>query len=222
MICSTFYWIILVLIELNVLRWAQNQFQNLKKSIKSSSSSPTTNIDNSLLTIDDDVLEEKKAVQQIIPKRGDNYSMVVKDLRKEFSNFVAVDNISYSVRRGECFGLLGVNGAGKTTSFKMITGDEPMTSGDVFINGMSVRADIRSIQQEIGYCPQFDATFDDLTGGETLTFYSRLRGIQETQIIEQIKELSQLLYFNMHINKLVGNYSGGNKRKLSAAIVSFV
>lgn len=222
-ICAFIYWMLLALIEFNVIRWARNQIDNGKKSFMASLTSTSTanNNNNSLLAIDDDVLEEKKTIQQITPRRDDDYSMVVRNLRKEFSNFVAVDNISYSVRRGECFGLLGVNGAGKTTSFKMITGDEPMTAGDVFINGMSVRTDIRRIQQEIGYCPQFDATFDDLSGAETLTFYSRLRGIQEAQIIDQIKELSQLLYFDMHVHKLVGAYSGGNKRKLSAAIVSF-
>lgn len=68
------------------------------------------------------------------------------------------------VAPGECFGLLGVNGAGKTTTFKMLTGDESLTAGDATVCGMSIRKDIRSVQQNMGYCPQFDALNSHLTG----------------------------------------------------------
>ncbi|OTF75315.1 hypothetical protein BLA29_014523, partial [Euroglyphus maynei] len=100
----------------------------------------------------------------------------------------------------------------------MITGDETITSGEIFINGFDVTKEPYKTLGRIGYCPQFDALMDDLTGEETLRFYSRLRGIHESDIDEQITELSQLLYFEMHLNKLTKTYSGGNKRKLSTAI----
>src|SRR5699024_4781301 len=110
-------------------------------------------------------------------------------------------------------------GAGKTTTFQMITGAQPVTRGDILVNGLSVRRDIYRVLQEIGYCPQFDAMLDDLSGRETLTLYGRLRGIDEPEIERQIDELSRLLYFEAHLDKLVRHYSGGNRRKLSTAIV---
>lgn len=169
---------------------------------------------------DEDVHSEKSFVNKIVSTgQYPKYSLVINNLKKIYGKFTAVDNISYCVGTGECFGLLGVNGAGKTTTFKMITGDETITSGEIFINGFDVTKEPYKTLGRIGYCPQFDALMDDLTGEETLRFYSRLRGIHESEIDEQITELSQLLYFEMHLNKLTKTYSGGNKRKLSTAIV---
>lgn len=174
------------------------------------------------LPLDDaDVVQERCLVSQLDPEQmSQNFSLVVRDLTKKYANFVAVNQISFTVRRGECFGLLGVNGAGKTTTFKMITGDTPLTFGDIYVNGASVKSQPRKAQQEIGYCGQFDALLDDLTGEETLAFYARCRGIRERKIRGEIEEMGRLLYFSEHLKKLVGDYSGGNKRKLSTAIVS--
>ena len=83
---------------------------------------------------------------------------------------------------GQCFGLLGVNGAGKTTTFKMITGDTQVTSGSAYVNGFSILKDMKRVSQSIGYCPQFDALNDLLTGEEHLAFYARLRGVPEEDI----------------------------------------
>ncbi|CAG2182537.1 unnamed protein product, partial [Oppiella nova] len=139
-------------------------------------------------------------------------------MTKTYGNFTAVDHISYGVKRGECFGLLGVNGAGKTTTFKMITGDETISSGDIYVNGCNVKSSIQEVQRQIGYCPQFDGLLEQLTGRETLILFCRLRGIKEYDIERHIQEISKLLYFDMHLNKLVKNYSGGTKRKLSTAV----
>ena len=72
--------------------------------------------------------------------------------------------MTLGVPRGECFGFLGVNGAGKTTTFKMLTGDELPTAGDASICGKSIITDLREAQQNAGYCPQFDALNNLLTG----------------------------------------------------------
>lgn len=77
----------------------------------------------------------------------------------------------------QCFGFLGVNGAGKTTTFKMLTGDTHVTSGDATVNTYSIIDQIRKVNQSIGYCPQFDALDDLLTGREHLKFYASLRGV---------------------------------------------
>lgn len=173
------------------------------------------------INVDGDVLQEKRMIEQIVKQNNlDNYSLIILDLLKKYGSFTAVDNISYSVAKGECFGLLGVNGSGKTTTFKMITGDEMITSGQIYINGYDVKKERFKTLADIGYCPQFDAILGELTGEETLRFYGQLRGLKPNDQIKQIKHLSRLLHFEMHLNKAVHKYSGGNKRKLSAAIVS--
>ncbi|CAI9575757.1 unnamed protein product, partial [Staurois parvus] len=94
----------------------------------------------------------------------------------------SVDKLCVGVRPGECFGLLGVNGAGKTTTFKMLTGDIDVTSGDATVAGYSILTDITDVHQNMGYCPQFDAIDDLLTGREHLQLYGRLRGVPEEEV----------------------------------------
>uniref|UniRef100_A0A8D3B2N6 ABC transporter domain-containing protein n=1 Tax=Scophthalmus maximus TaxID=52904 RepID=A0A8D3B2N6_SCOMX len=133
-------------------------------------------------------------------------------------NLLAVDRLSLAVGKGECFGLLGFNGAGKTTTFKMLTGDESITSGDAYIDGYSILRDIKKVQQRIGYCPQFDAVLDHMTGRETLCMSARLRGIPERYVSGCVENVLRSLLLEPHADKLVRSYSGGNKRKLSAGM----
>ncbi|XP_064334419.1 phospholipid-transporting ATPase ABCA3 isoform X3 [Camelus dromedarius] len=147
--------------------------------------------------------------------------LIIKELSKVYEQRVpllAVDKISLAVQKGECFGLLGFNGAGKTTTFKMLTGEETITSGDAFVGGSSISSDIGKVRQQIGYCPQFDALLDHMTGRETLVMYARLRGIPERHIGACVENTLRGLLLEPHANKLVRTYSGGNKRKLSAGI----
>ncbi|KAM3857848.1 phospholipid-transporting ATPase ABCA1 [Diretmus argenteus] len=94
----------------------------------------------------------------------------------------AVDRLCVGVPAAECFGLLGINGAGKTTTFKMLTGDIPVSGGEAFLNGYSIRTEMGDVHQNMGYCPQFDAIDDLLTGREHLEFYARLRGVPEQEV----------------------------------------
>ncbi|ESO83918.1 hypothetical protein LOTGIDRAFT_229502 [Lottia gigantea] len=144
--------------------------------------------------------------------------LLLNEITKYYGNHLAVDHISVGIPQGECFGLLGVNGAGKTTTFKMLTGDEEVSAGNAFLEGFSVKSDIHDIQQRLGYCPQFDALIDQLTGRETLMLFARLRGVQEFQIKPMVKNVLEALLLNDHADKLTMAYSGGNKRKLSTAI----
>jgi ATP-binding cassette subfamily A (ABC1) protein 3 len=220
-----FYWTIIILIEFQVFRNIKYFFASFGSKKKS------TNVTNKEINSsydfmvaekpDEDVLLEEKRLESTgIEQLTESDALIIKNLTKNYGSFCAVDNISYGVRKGECFGLLGVNGAGKTTTFKMITGDEPISSGDIYVNGFNVKNSIQKVQRQIGYCPQFDGLLDQLTGRETLTLFCRLRGIKEYEIPIRIDEISRLLYFDVHINKLVGKYSGGTKRKLSTAVVS--
>ncbi|XP_052408200.1 phospholipid-transporting ATPase ABCA3 [Carassius gibelio] len=172
---------------------------------------------------DRDVAEERKRVmdcQPVVESMVDS-PLILQELCKVYSggqSLLAVDRLSLAVGKGECFGLLGFNGAGKTTTFKMLTGDESITSGDAFIDGYSILRDVKKVQQRIGYCPQFDAVLDHMTGRETLSMYARLRGIPEKYVTACVENVLRSLLLEPHADKLVRSYSGGNKRKLSAGM----
>uniref|UniRef100_A0A8K9XEC0 ATP-binding cassette, sub-family A (ABC1), member 4b n=1 Tax=Oncorhynchus mykiss TaxID=8022 RepID=A0A8K9XEC0_ONCMY len=118
----------------------------------------------------------------------------------------------------KCFGLLGVNGAGKTTTFKMLTGDTDVSSGEATVSGYSILSDMLDVHQNMGYCPQFDAIDDLLTGREHLYLYARLRGVPESDISRVADWGIQKLGLSEYAGRCAGTYSGGNKRKLSTAI----
>lgn len=167
---------------------------------------------------DNDVLEEKEKIRTMQQDEIKNYTLILKNVNKYYKKFLAVDRLCLGVNKYECFGLLGVNGAGKTTTFKMMTGDVRITSGDIWINGMNLKKDMKSIYKLTGYCPQFDALLENLTGRETLIIFALLRGIshKESKIIAV--KLAKEFDFYRHIDKKVQEYSGGNKRKLSTAV----
>ncbi|EDL12328.1 ATP-binding cassette, sub-family A (ABC1), member 4, partial [Mus musculus] len=166
---------------------------------------------------DDDVAEERQRVMS-----GGNKTDILKlnELTKVYSgsSSPAVDRLCVGVRPGECFGLLGVNGAGKTTTFKMLTGDTTVTSGDATVAGKSILTSISDVHQNMGYCPQFDAIDDLLTGREHLYLYARLRGVPSKEIEKVANWGIQILGLSLYADRLAGTYSGGNKRKLSTAI----
>uniref|UniRef100_A0A5F8GTH4 ABC transporter domain-containing protein n=1 Tax=Monodelphis domestica TaxID=13616 RepID=A0A5F8GTH4_MONDO len=129
---------------------------------------------------------------------------------------LAVNNISLAIMRGECFGLLGFNGAGKSTTFKMLTGDETISSGNAYFSGVSISSQIRT--RRISYCPQLDALLDYMTGRELMYMYARLWGIPENHIKHYVKNMLKALLLESNADKLIRNLSGGNKRKLSTCI----
>lgn len=130
----------------------------------------------------------------------------------------AVQGLSVAVEGHECFGLLGVNGAGKTTSFRMITGDLSITEGEAWIAGNSVTREHEAARQHFGYCPQFDALCFLMTGREHLWLHSRLRGTPEGAIPAIVEHSLRHFGLDRFADKIASSYSGGNKRKLSLAI----
>lgn len=207
--------ILLFLIELRCIRLLLNLCRRRKKALLLA--------EEALQPEDRDVAEERKRVLECQPvvESMVGSPLVVQELSKMYSggqSLLAVDRLSLAVGKGECFGLLGFNGAGKTTTFKMLTGDESITSGDAFIDGYSILTDVKKVQQRIGYCPQFDAVLDHMTGRETLSMYARLRGIPEKYVTACVENVLRSLLLEPHADKLVRSYSGGNKRKLSAGM----
>ncbi|XP_075902997.1 ATP-binding cassette sub-family A member 2 [Nelusetta ayraudi] len=173
--------------------------------------------------IDDDDVDVACERRRVLRGDADNDMLKIDNLTKVYKSrkmgrILAVDRLCLGVRPGECFGLLGVNGAGKTSTFKMLTGDECTTGGEAFINANSILKDLLRVQQSIGYCPQFDALFDDLTATEHLQLYTRLRGIPWKDQERVVRWALEKLELSKYADKPAGTYSGGNKRKLSTAI----
>nr|XP_013816584.1 PREDICTED: retinal-specific ATP-binding cassette transporter [Apteryx mantelli mantelli] len=166
---------------------------------------------------DEDVAEERKRIMN-----GGNKTDILQlqELTKIYAgrNKPAVDRLCVGIRPGECFGLLGVNGAGKTTTFRMLTGDTDVTSGDAVVAGNSILTHISNVHQNMGYCPQFDAIDDLLTGREHLYLHACLRGVPAEEIKRVAEWGIRKLGLPMYADQLAGTYSGGNKRKLSTAI----
>uniref|UniRef100_A0A8C1PX29 P-type phospholipid transporter n=1 Tax=Cyprinus carpio TaxID=7962 RepID=A0A8C1PX29_CYPCA len=166
---------------------------------------------------DEDVAQER---ERIYKGGNKNDILLIRDLSKTYRRRKrpAVNKICVGVPSGECFGLLGVNGAGKTTTFKMLTGDTDVTSGEASVAGYSILTNILDVHQNMGYCPQFDAIDELLTGREHLYLYARLRGIPESEISRVAEWGVQKLGLSEYAGNCAGTYSGGNKRKLSTAI----
>ncbi|XP_070191694.1 phospholipid-transporting ATPase ABCA3-like [Littorina saxatilis] len=168
---------------------------------------------------DDDVANERRRINNSSPEELNKTDpLVLMNLTKRYGNFTATDHVCVGVPEQECFGLLGQNGAGKTTTFKMLTGDVSVTSGNGYLKGDDVVSHIKEVQKNMGYCPQFDALLDTMTGRETLWMYARLRGVPADRIENVVDNLVSIMMLQPHKDKLAGHYSGGNKRKLSTAI----
>ncbi|XP_072457451.1 phospholipid-transporting ATPase ABCA7 isoform X2 [Notamacropus eugenii] len=166
---------------------------------------------------DEDVGRERDRVRQGATQ-GD--VLVLKDVTKIYpgQKKPAVDHVCVGIPPGECFGLLGINGAGKTSTFRMVTGDTSMSGGEAIIMGYSILSDLQAAQSHMGYCPQFDAITELLTGREHLEFFSRLRGVPEREVAQVAQWGLTRLGLLQYADQPSGGYSGGNKRKLSTAI----
>ena len=171
----------------------------------------------------DDLVEMNEGNYKDINKN--DYAVRIKNMQKIYNNLgccstptMGVKNISFTVNYGECFGLLGLNGAGKTTIFKAITEEHSPTHGSLYINGLNIVQNFDKIKLMFGYCPQFDAIFPYMSVYENLEFYSRIKGVDPEKLQEIIQAMIESMTLTKYTNKLAGRLSGGNKRKLSVAI----
>ncbi|GAB1295321.1 ATP-binding cassette sub-family A member 7 [Apodemus speciosus] len=166
---------------------------------------------------DEDVAQERERVT-MGASQGD--VLVLRDLTKVYrgQGSPAVDRLCLGVPPGECFGLLGVNGAGKTSTFRMVTGDMPPSSGEAVLAGHNVAQEPSAAHRSMGYCPQSDAIFDLLTGREHLELFARLRGVPEAQVAQTALSGLVRLGLSSYADRPAGTYSGGNKRKLATAL----
>lgn len=149
---------------------------------------------------------------------NDEYSIMVKDLTKRFGSFTAVDHISFEVKKGEIFGFLGANGAGKTTAMKMLCGLSKPTSGNALVAGFEVGKDNEGIKKNIGYMSQRFSLYEELKVWENMRLYAGIYGIPEKQIKERIELMLESLGFQNEINTFVKSLPVGWKQKLAFAV----
>lgn len=138
-------------------------------------------------------------------------------LVRRFGDFVAVDNLNLSVRRGSFFGFLGPNGAGKSTTIKMLTGLLAPTDGRIRILGRDLSIEPLEVKRRIGVVPEDLNLFERLTGAEMLAFTGRMYGLQKADITQRSLELLDLMDLRDEPRKLIVEYSHGMKKKLSLA-----
>lgn len=139
-------------------------------------------------------------------------------LTKRFGNFIAANEVSFEVGRGEIFGFLGANGAGKTTAMRMLCGLSIPSSGSATVAGFDVYKQTEHIKQNIGYMSQKFSLYEDLTVKENIRFYAGIYGLSRTAIKEKMRSLLEQLQMTTEENSLVKSLPLGWKQKLAFSV----
>ena len=152
-----------------------------------------------------------------------NNEIVIKTnkLSKKFGDFIAANELTFEVNKGEIFGFLGANGAGKTTAMKMLIGISKPSSGDANIAGFDVYKDTENIKRSIGYMSQKFSLYEDLTVKENLMLFGGIYGLSDKEIKSKTIELLEKLGLQNDADKLVGSLPLGWKQKLAFSTAIF-
>ena len=144
----------------------------------------------------------------------------IRELTKSFGNFTAVNRISFDVWRGEIFGFLGANGAGKTTAMRMLCGLSYPTSGRGTVAGWDIMREGEQIKRHIGYMSQKFSLYNDLTVWENIRLFAGIYGLSKSETARRATEVLEKLSFSSERNTLVGSLPLGWKQKLSFAVAT--
>ena len=142
----------------------------------------------------------------------------VHNLVKKFGSFIANDNLTFDVFKGEIFGFLGANGAGKTTALRILSGLSEPTSGEVFVAGFDAKKDPEKIKLNIGYMCQKFSLYEDLTAKENIMLYGGIYGMSMPQIKKRSAELLDKLDFRDYSDRLISDLPLGLKQKLAFSV----
>ncbi|MEH7458400.1 ABC transporter ATP-binding protein [Bacillus sp. JJ1127] len=144
-------------------------------------------------------------------------TLEIKNLTKKFGDFIAVDNMSLSIKEGEIFGLLGSNGAGKSTTINMIAGLLRSNEGEISILGKNIKKNNRFAKMNIGIVPQDIAIYEELTAYENVKFFAGLYGLRGAELKARVEEALQFVGLSDKHKSYPKNFSGGMKRRLNIA-----
>ncbi|AFN74181.1 ABC-type transport system ATPase component [Melioribacter roseus P3M-2] len=147
-----------------------------------------------------------------------SYSIVVENLTKKFGDFTAVDNVSFKVEKGEIFGFLGANGAGKSTTIRMLCGLLEPTTGDAVVGGFSIVEQPDKVKQSIGYMSQRFSLYNDLTIEENIDFFGGVYGLEGKRLEERKKWALEISDLKGKENVLTGDLPGGIKQRLALGV----
>ncbi len=150
--------------------------------------------------------------------RENETAIYVENLTKKFGEFTAVDSISFEVRRGEIFGFLGANGAGKTTAMKMLCGLLKPTSGKGWVSGYDISKEPDRVKENIGYMSQRFSLYDDLKVWENFRLFGGIYGLKEKEIEQRTTMMLENLGFGKERNTLVKSLPAGWKQKLAFSV----
>ena len=141
----------------------------------------------------------------------------VKNLSKNYDDVKAVKSINFEIKGGEIVGFLGANGAGKSTTLKMITGYLTPTQGEILVNNVSIQDDPLSIQKQIGYLPELNPLYTEMKVYDLLEFTANIRGIEGKEFREALSSVSEQCGLKGVIHKQVSNCSKGYKQRIGLA-----
>ena len=144
--------------------------------------------------------------------------VAVKDLRKDFNGQKAVDGVSFTIDKGECFGLLGPHGAGKTTTIRMLATVLAPDGGDAAIGGFSIKNQADKVREIIGVCPQDLALYEEMSAVDNLIFFGKMAGLSGKEAREQAAANLRLMELSDRGKDKIQKYSGGMKRRVNLAI----
>lgn len=147
-----------------------------------------------------------------------NHAITANNLTKRFGDFTAVDAISFEVGKGEIFGFLGANGAGKTTAMRMLTGLSRPTEGEAMVAGYDVYREPEQIKRRIGYMSQKFSLYEDLKVRENIRFYGGIYGLPRKQVRQEADRLIEELGMSEFANSLVSGIPLGWRQKLAFSI----
>lgn len=154
-------------------------------------------------------------------KMNNKYAIIAEGLTKQFGDFTATDHISFQVRRGEIFGFLGANGAGKTTAMRMLCGLSRPSAGSATVAGFDVYRQAEDVKRNIGYMSQKFSLYDDLTVYENLRLFGGIYGMRPKAIREKAALLLDELGFARERDTMVGSLPLGWKQKLAFSLSIF-
>ena len=161
-------------------------------------------------------------VESVDPDLVGQQGLSIRHLRREFDTAtglkVAVEDLNLDMYRGQITALLGHNGAGKSTTFNMLTGMLPPTAGDAVVDGYSIKDDLETGRSIIGVCPQHDVLWDELSVREHLELFAALKGLPDDEIEVEVTRMIGEVGLTEKANNFSSTLSGGMKRKLSVAI----